>query len=397
MHFKFPAGTFMTILCSISRLMIMVFGLLGVAHAAEPSITDFWLGKASFKFTKSYTAAEMHNGHITNFGAGFTGGVRIKVVGSTWYLFMRRVETETSTPNYCPDHKLKLLSIVVSQSVDEGLHWSKPVRIIKPKEDSALECGVTDGDAYFNQEQNEWHFLFQCLSRKGWQGCYAKRKGSDPLGEFDVVVNNPVIPAGSLWSKVCDTKSEKCAGGIRKIMDEGTFDIFDFVDGYYFVDYHGFDGKYGYRSLIKTKDFANWEVVIHDSLLSKREALKFNTSWDKNGPIGFGAGRIIKDASYYYLISEASDKSLACTPGQRWVWGMFRSKTLLANEWERYSDNPFFTIDNFPVHDDSPLPCNPAYLGIFVSQGGGKTYLHASLPSKDAKLDGIYFYELVKK
>lgn len=385
------------ILFSIRQLMIVVMCLIGVAHATEPSITDFWLGKATLKFTKSYTAKEMQNGHITNFGPGFSGDPRIKVVGDTWYLFMRRIETETSTPKYCPNNKSNLLSIEVSKSIDEGLNWSKPLTIIKSKENSALECGVTDGDVYFNSEKKEWHFLFQCLSRKGWQGCHATKNGPDPMGEFDIDVKNPVITAGSLWSKVCDKSSERCAqwaGGVNKIIDEGTFDIFDFVDGYYFIDYHGFDGKHGYRGVIKTKDFHIWEVVTHDSILNKSDALKFNTDWDKNGPIGFGAGRIIKDKGYYYLISEAADKSLACIPGQHWVWGMFRTKALDTTEWESYINNPFFTLDNFPVHDDNPLPCNPAYLDFFVSQSG-KTYLHASLPSKDSKLDGIYFYELV--
>ncbi len=371
----------------------------GVVLAAEPSITDFWSGKAALKYTKAYTANEMQNGSITNLGPGFSGGARIKVLGATWYLFMRRIETAISIPAYCQNHNSKPLSIVVSQSVDEGLHWSKPLAIIKPKENTALECGVTDGDVYFNSEQNQWHFLFQCLSRKGWQGCYAKKNGESPMGEFVIDANNPVIAAGSLWSKVCNKNSDKCAqwaGGINKIIDEGTFDIFDFTGGYYFIDYHGFDGIHGYRGLIKTKDFHIWEVVKNDSILNKSDAMKFNTTWDENGPIGFGAGRIIKDRDYYYLISEAADRSLACTPGQHWVWGMFRAKTLESPEWESYPGNPFFTLNSFPVHDDNPLPCNPAYLDFFVSQTG-KTYLHASLPSRDAKLDGIYLYELVAK
>lgn len=386
----------------MSRLLSTVFLMLflsGVVHAAEPSITDYWRGSAVWTLVRSYVTEEMKSGLITDLGPGFSGGVRIKVVGKTWYLFRRGIETETPLPAYCPDQGSRLLSILVSQSTDEGVTWSKPVSIIKPQENSAMECGVTDGDVYFNSKQNQWHFLFQCLSRKGWQGCYAKKKGKTPLGEFEMDARNPVIVAGALWSKVCNKDTDKCAqwaGGINKIFDEGTFDIFDFVNGYYFIDYHGYDGIHGYRGLIKTKDFHKWEVVANGSLLNKSDALKFNVVWDEKGPIGFGAGQIVKDKGFYYLISEAADRNLNCTPGQNWVWGMFRTKSLKVEEWESYPSNPFFTVGSFPVQDEEKLPCYPAYLGLFVSQTG-HTYLHASLVSRNPRLNGVYLYKLVKK
>jgi len=177
---------------------------------------------------------------------------------------------------------------------------------------------------------------------------------------------------------------------------EGTFDIFDYQDGYYFVDFHGFDGVHGFRGLAKTRDFQSWDIVAPDSILDRNDALSFTTSWEQKGPIGFGVGRIIKNQGYYYLISEAADKSLACTPGQHWVWGMFRTKVLIATTWEHLANNPFFTVQNFPDQDPQPLPCNPAYAGIFTSQTG-RVYLHFSRPSSNPKFDGIYLYELVSE
>lgn len=82
--------------------------------------------------------------------------------------------------------------------------------------------------------------------------------------------------------------------------------------------------------------------------------------------------------------------NLACTPGQHWVWGMFRSRDITDATWEHYSTNPFFTAQNIPDQDPQPLPCNPAFAGIFTSQSG-RVYLHFSWLSLDPKFDGIYY------
>lgn len=387
----------------MKKLLMLIFmalvalSVIPSARAVSPTLTDFWNGKAKLQFVRALTAVEMQQGHITNMGPGFSAGVRVKVIGDVWYLFMRRIETEIPTPDYCPQRKSNLLSVVVSKSVDEGRTWSKPVRIISPAANTPWECGATDGDAIYNAKTHQWHYLFQCLSRKGWQGCYAKRSGDDPMGEFEIPTSNPAIPAGAIWSKICDLRSDECtriAGGLNKIHDEGTFDIFDFRGGYYFVDFHGYDGVNGYRGIAKTKNFKKWVVVASDATLNKEDALSFKTPWDKKGPIGFGAGVITKGQGYFYLIAEAADKNLGCTPGQNWVWGLFRSKRLSNTRWEQYKENPFFTAEDFPAQDAHPLPCNPAYAGFFTSNMG-KVYFHASLPSHDPHLDGIYFYELV--
>lgn len=282
-------------------------------YAAMPNLSDYWNGKATFKFISKLTQENIH------WPAGFDAGVHIEVVGNTWYLFTRKVDWGNK-PSYCPNVN-ETMHIEVRKSTDEGKTWSNPTDAVTNTPNTQWECAATDGDAFYNSTENRWHYLFQCLDRKGaWSGCHATRDGSDPFGVFSPTSNNPVINPGEIWSKICDSPTKECFllsqnAPLHKVVDEGTFDIFDYQYGYYFVDFHGFDGVNGYRGLAKTPDFQSWEVVAPDSILNRKDAQSFTTSWDSNGPIGFGAGRIKKDQGYYYLVSETADKNLGCTPG----------------------------------------------------------------------------------
>lgn len=40
--------------------------------------------------------------------------------------------------------------------------------------------------------------------------------------------------------------------------EEGTFDIFQKKNGYYYVSFHGYDGVNGYRGIAKTADWIHW-------------------------------------------------------------------------------------------------------------------------------------------
>lgn len=360
--------------------------------AAFPTFTDYWNGKAKLKFEYKLTQEN------TNWPAGFDAGVHIETSGNNLYLFARKVDWNNK-PDYCPFVN-ETMHTTVSKSADNGKTWSSPIDVITNTPNTPWECAATDGDAFYNSVENKWHYLFQCLARDGhWSGCHATRNGSDPFGEFISDINNPVITSGEIWSKICTSSPKDCASlsqntPVGKIIDEGTFDIFDYQSGNYFIDLHGYDGIHGYRGIAKTIDFQNWEPV--SLALTKNDALNFSTVWDANGPIGFGAGKIVKDQGYYYQLSEAADKNLACAAGQQWVWGMFRSQNLSTTTWQQIPTNPFFTLADFPNPDPTPLPCNPAYMGTFTANYG-KTYLHASRPSYDPKFSGIYFYSLVPK
>ncbi|MEA3354867.1 MAG: hypothetical protein U9Q63_00055 [Patescibacteria group bacterium] len=355
----------------------------------NPTITDYWKGKAEFKFIQEIVQDN------SLWPAGFEGSAHVEVVGDTWYLFHRKVNWD-SKPSYCSIS----MNLVVQSSTDNGISWSNPVDVIDNTRGTPWECAATDGDVYYNSEENKWHYLFQCLGRSGaWKGCHAIRDGVSPFGSFTPTPDNPVINGGEIWDMICDLPTDDCSvfskkSPLRKVLDEGTFDIFDYKDGFYFVSFHGFDGVNGYRGIAKTMNFQNWEVVAPDSVLDKNDALDFDVDWDENGPIGFGAGGIIKDRNYYYLISEGADKSLLCQDGQNWVWGLFRTSNITSTDWAQFpKKNPFFTVMDFPNQDPNSLPCFPAYVGIFISNG--KTYLHASRPSYDPKFNGIYFYELI--
>lgn len=356
--------------------------------SSSPTITDYWNGKAQFVFTQKLT------GDDPQWEGGSDAGVHFEIEGNTWYLFTRQVHWGNK-PIYCPS---ETLSMEVRKSEDGGKTWSIPIEIIHNTPGTPWECDGTDGDAYYNQTENRWHYIFQCLDRNGkWSGCHAIRDGANPYGVFTPTADNPVITPREIWSKICNNPTADCYilsnAPTWGIFDEGTFDIFDYQNGYYYVDFHGTDGIRGYRGLAKTKDFQLWETVVNDDILDLKDALPFWTKWDENGPIGFGAGRIIKDQGYYYLISEAADKNLACTKGQIWVWGMFRSQNLASTTWEQFPQgNPFFTVNNFPDPDPNPLPCNPEYAGFFTSNG--TLYFHASRPSYTPSLSGIYIYKL---
>ncbi len=360
--------------------------------AVEPTITDFWNQKAEFKYSFKLTAAG------TGWPSGFTGGAHVEVVGNDWYLFTRKVNWGMK-PEYCHGIIDDTLSMEIRKSSDEGRTWSHSTDMVINTPNTPWECAVTDGDAFYNPTENKWHYLSQCLSREGhWSGCHFTRNGTDPFGLFTPDQNNPVITPGEIWSKICTNPNSDCYKlanyPISKITDEGTFDIFDFQNGYYFIDFHGFNNARGYRGIAKTKDFNSWENINNDATLDLKDALSFSTHWDQNGPIGFGAGSILKNNGYFYLISEAADKNLGCTPGQNWVIGMFRSTNIASTSWEKLpAGNPFFTPNNFPTQDPNPLPCYPAYSKIFTD-ATGKTYLHSSMSSYDQNLDGIYFYEL---
>lgn len=292
------------------------------------------------------------------------------------------------------------------RSTDRGVTWSAPVEIITLAEGTPWECTATDGDAWYDAATDRWHCLFQCIDRtRTWSGCHVERAGADPMGPFTATGPNPVIPARSLWDRICDQMSDDCArlaGGPRRVFDEGTFDIFRQDGGYFYVAFHGFDGVRGYRGIARTPDFVAWTAgdpasgTPADAIFDAEDAAVWRETWIGSS-IGGGAGRIIEEAGFFHSIVEAADINLGCTPGQHWDKGLLRSASLTATTWEQLPrGNPIVYSSTLPERDGQALPCNVQYAGIVRDPLDGAYYLHYTRRSLDRAGSGIFLYRLVR-
>jgi len=366
----------------------------GGSPPPPPKLSDYWSGHATWKLTRRLTVGE------TGWPAGYEAGAHIESIGGVWYLFSRVV---TGDPGGCPFGGARL-GTQVRKSTDHGATWSPPTDILKADDGTPWECAATDGDVAYDAATSTWHYLFQCLAKSGpWNGCHAQRTGPDPMGPFTQVLANPVMPAGSLWSKICDSPSDDCVSqALGKVADEGTFDIFEHTGGDYYVAFHGYDGvKLGFRGLAKTPDFVTWiagdpaQGVPADAIVDLADAQPFRETW-QGGPIGAGAGSIVFEDGYYYLLVEMADISLGCIEGQNWDQGLFRSSKLTATTWEQLpAKNPILYSSKLGEDNGKPFPCNPAYAKLFKDADTGKTYLHYSRLSADPSEYGIFLLELV--
>lgn len=391
-----------------SLVVCLMFLSLGVFYLpssvfASASLSDYWQGKADWKLINKFTLAN------TGWDYGYGAGAHINIVGNNWYLFGRKYWWNQGTD--CPGGQA--MGTVVRKSTDGGLTWSAPVDIISPlAPGSPWECGAIDGDAFYNATENKWHYLFQCESHDNiWNGCEVQRAGNDPMGPFQQTHANPVIKGGldkGLWKDICTDPSKDCynISGGNNVFDAGTFNIFDYSGGFYYVGFHGFDGQahgeHSYRGIAKTADFTNWiagnssQGVPSDAVLDKNDAGSFRESWQGEGSKGFGAGSILSDGGYYYLISEAVDISLACNDGQNWDWGIFRSNSLTNTHWEEYPlGNPILYSSKKPERNNKSIACNPGFTRIFRDPTTQKIYLHTTRESIDQNNSGIFLYELV--
>jgi len=391
---------FLGIVITIFFSLLLVIPPLLVSFGQEKVVTleDYWNQKAKWQLVRKLDLAS------TGWGYGYGAGAHVEIVDGIWYLFSRKVNWGDK-PNYCPFLN-ETLGTEVRKSLDKGKTWSQPINIIVPQEGKPWECAATDGDAYYDVTQNKWHYLFQCLSRNGvWNGCHLEKSGSNPMDLFTETHANPVIPARALWGRICDNPSDDCVkipGGVNRVYDEGTYNIFRYDGGYYFVSFHGFDGTRGYRGIAKTADFINWiagdenQGVPKDAVLDLYDTAGWRESWNSGGSIGFGAGSILFDDGYYYQISEAADINLGCTDGQNWDWGIFRSTSLTNTSWEQFpAGNPIIYSSKYPERNGKPIGCNPAYARIFKDPLTQRIYLHYTRESLDPNYSGIYFYELL--
>jgi hypothetical protein len=266
------------------------------------------------------------------------------------------------------------LRTVVRMSTDHGITWSDPVLAIDaPGGNGPDACMVTDGGAFYDAETDVWHALYQCLGKPnsgGWKLCHYTKPGASPFGAFTPDAANPSVKGGQLWSQICSGSGKACPSSM---VDEGTTQIIGKTNGYYYVTFHGANSNSGNttgaRGVARTQDFRTWEVSGADlpgnAMLGPSDCNAWNAGWGPSGCIGEGDASLIRSGGYNYMLVEAADKSLNCTPGQKWVFGLMRNSTLgPSGTWETYGSNPFVA-----GLTDSPTGCTLQYMNFNRDRG----------------------------
>jgi hypothetical protein len=321
-----------------SLLSSQSFG--GNAQAADEGLLGpLWHGQAHFQEVGSiawdlppYNSPQESSGWLT-------------VRDGKWFIFNRR---RLVTKSYCGRY---YAGVVARESSDQGKTWSNPpVTLINPSPDTPSSgCEVLDGSTFFDPRTHTWHLLAQCMASHGiggWSLCHFTRADDSPMGPFIVDPHNPVVPGGALWSRICSGVGKACDP--NRTVDEGTPEILALRDGYFYVTFHGVDRTImrSYRGVARTRDFDHWEVsgggLPDDAMLSSAEC----ASWTP-GCVGPGESTTLITGDYQYVLFEGPDKSLACTYGQAWNFGLVRtSKNNFPKwngGWEQFPQNPVLT------------------------------------------------------
>jgi hypothetical protein len=378
--------------------MCLVLATGAVASAQMPAtLADYWAGNAKWDFV----AKRNFNDPSWQLDSS-----TVTVVGNDWYLFFRTVTKNDSCPGGVQ------LGTQVRKSSNRGGSWTASVTALAPVPGTAWACAATDGDAFYDAVNSKWRYLYQCLGADNvWRGCYAERAGSDPLGPFTPVAQNPVIQPKALWSQICNASTDDCvaqaSGTINNVHDEGTFNIFRFDGTHFWLSFHGYDGTRGYRGIAKTANFLTYcaggstcgsgEATPSDAIIDKNDASSWREAWQGTGAIGAGHGQIILDGGYYYGLTEIADVNLACTAGQNWDFGLFRSNSLSSTTWQQFPlGNPVIYSSRQAESGSASLPCNLQYAQIFKDSATGYFYLKYYRQSTDWSYHGTYFYRLVK-
>ncbi|CAF1186692.1 unnamed protein product [Didymodactylos carnosus] len=278
-------------------------------------------------------------------------GTYVKPLDGKWYIFYRE-GFYAPTPEFC-NGIVPLTRIAVRNSTDFGKSWSEPAVIASPGNLSADNCAVLDGAPFFDNETDSWHYLAQCIgTNKRWDLCHYSRSGRDPMSSpFLPNPANPVVQGGQLWSKICSGREKHCTS---TMYDEGTPEIVEKINGWFYVTFHGWDGpnNKAARGIARTRDFVNYDVAGYDlpddAIFSSLDCNGWNITWSPQSLcVGGGEGSMAKSGDYFYHLIEAPDITLNCdtTLGeQNWVLGLLRSPRLSARsgEWEQIRFNPAF-------------------------------------------------------
>jgi hypothetical protein len=379
----------------ISRFRIFDFGRAKVQHnsltikADRLSLTALWNRNAHFEFRK-------RNIFTFNGRQDYATSSLISLDG-VWYAFNRTsaVNLNERQISACNKANRAPLEVVVRASSDLGITWTDPNVVATPSASPPAPdyCEIVDGAAFFDAETDIWHYLGQCINESSnWNLCHYTRSGLSPLGAFSADPANPVVSGGQLWGQICSGIAKACPKTMR---DEGTPQILrKNGQGYFYVTFHGANYSAvitGARGAARTRDFVHWEVVADDlpgdAMLSAADCSGWNAGWASGGCIGEGAARIIRSDGLYYMLTEASDHSLACVAGQIWVFGLLRSPTLAASAgWQNYGSNPIVSDEN-----SSPVGCALQYMNFIRDRG--ELFLEFSLYTPDYPFPN-YTYQL---
>jgi hypothetical protein len=103
---------------------------------------------------------------------------------------------------------------------------------------------------------------------------------------------------------------------------------------------------------------------------------------------------VLEQDGWYYQLAEMADVDLACTAGQTWDLGLFRTRELSGATWQQLPrGNPLVYSSRAPEGAASP-PCPVAYPGLFADPATGTTYVMFGRASPDPALDAISVYRL---
>jgi hypothetical protein len=302
---------------------------------------NFWYQESHFQYITETTFPTPGKSNYTAFE---NTGNQIIVINGMWYIFYREFDYGPS-PDQCKATIYPIARTVVRQSTNKGITWGPDYPVATPILNTDSGCAVLDGSAFYDQETTTWHYLGQCIGTGGWNLCHYYLQSSNPLSLNGFIPNprNPVIRGGQLWSQICSGSGKHCDGGT---VDEGTPDIVEKSDSWFYVTFHGYDynSKKSARGVARTKDFVIWNVsgyrLPNDAIFSSVDCNPWNIAWAQGGCVGGGEGSILKSGDYYYQLIEAPDISLGCLitlNTQNWVLGLLRAPDFLpSGKWAQY-------------------------------------------------------------
>ena len=312
-------------------------------------LADIFAGNAGLELVSSSVFPTPHADPAST--SMWNVGTYIKPLDGMWYVFYRE-GFYAPTPDFC-NGIVPLTRIAVRNSSDYGKSWSAPAVVASPGNFTFDNCAALDGAPFFDNDTDCWHYLAQCIGdNKRWSLCHYSRSGRDPMsGPFTANPRNPVVRGGQLWNRICAGAGKHCTS---TMYDEGTPEIVDKINGWFYVTFHGWDGpnNVAARGMARTRDFVNYDVTGYDlpgdALFSPVDCNDWHIVWNpKSLCVGGGEGSMVRSGDYYYQLIEAPDGSLNCETSlgeQNWVLGLLRSSRLSARsgEWEQIKFNPAF-------------------------------------------------------
>ncbi|WP_165912178.1 hypothetical protein [Novosphingobium sp. PhB165] len=347
--------------------------------AATVSPDDLWSGRARFVQVGDVHWPEEREGTVLDNSSWFF------VANGIWYAFSRQYLTPIPQ---CPaDHT----RVVIRSSRDKGKSWSGPVPIIEPGSNGD-GCAVLDGSTYYDEANETWHILAQCLATRnegGWSLCHYSRRAPSPAGPFVADNHNPVVRNGELWSRICEGRGKACDPA--NTVDEGTPDIVQKAGGRYLITLHGYNYKLkrSYRGVVATPDFLRWAVdgpgLPGDAILGPADC----GQWVPDCT-GVGAATSLIGERHTFLVIEAMNRGLVCTTNQDWIFQIVRAPN---GQWPRSGSRGWSAPNSQPLitrsHPDPNTPCALTYARwiadgsdiylIYEDWEPGRTVLHRRL------------------